>query len=177
MTNKKKLLIGVLVATMALTGVLVGSVSADTEDADGPRSQLMARVAEILGIDQADVDDAFQQAMEEQREEMEGQREERQAEMEAARDAHIQSLIDEGVVTQEEVDEWEAWMESRPDNREAMEEWMESMPDFGGDFPLMQRAGRMAGGMGGRDMMPGGMARGGMMPGGFGGPCGAETAA
>jgi len=177
MTKKKKLLIGVLVATMALTGVLVGSVSADTEDADNPRGALMARVAEILGIDQADVEDAFEQAMEEQREQIEGQREERQAEMEAARDAHIQSLIDEGIVTQEEVDEWEAWMESRPDNREAMQEWMESRPDLGEDFPLMQRGGKMLGGMGDRDKMPGGMAPRGMMPGGCGGPLGSRTSA
>jgi len=172
MTNRKKLLIGVLVATMALTGVLVGTVSADTEDGDNPRSALMARVAEILGIDQTEVEEAFQQATEEQREQ-------REAQMQAARDAHIQSLIDEGVVTQEEVDEWEAWMESRPDNREAMHEWMESMPDLGDDFPLMQRGGMQRGGM-----MPGGKMGGrGMMPGGFsdrcpGGDCaGSQTAA
>ena len=161
MSNRKKLLIGALVATMALTGVLAGSVSADTEDSDNPKGQLMARVAEILGIDQAEVEAAFDQAMDEQRDE-------RHAQMEEARDAHIQSLIDEGVVTQEEVDEWEAWMESRPDNSESMQEWKETMPDLGDDFPLMKRAGRM----GGR-----GMARGGMIPGGFGGPLASQTSA
>ena len=172
MTKRKELLIGVLVATMALTGVLVGTVSADTEDTDSPRSQLMARVAEILGIDQTEVEDAFQQATEEQREQ-------REAQMQAARDAHIQSLIDEGVVTQEEVDEWEAWMESRPDNSEAIQEWMESRPDFGEDFPLMQRGGKI----GARDMMPGKMGPRGMIPGGFGERCpggdcaGSQTAA
>jgi len=173
MTKRKKLLIGVLVTTMALTGVLVGTVSADTEDGDNPRSALMARVAELLGIDQAKVEDAFQQATEEQREQHEAQ-------MEATREERIQALIDEGVVTQEEVDEWEAWMESRPDTREAMQEWMESMPDLGDDFPLMQRGGDK---MGGRGMIPGKMGPRGMMPGGFGDRCpggdcaGTQTAA
>ena len=168
MTKRKKLLIGVLVATMALTGVLVGTVSADTQDGGNPRSALMARVAEILGIDQADVEGAFEQAMGEQREQ-------REAEMEAAREERIQSLIDEGVVTQEEVDEWEAWMEARPDNSEEMQEWMDSRPDLGDDFPLMQRGGKMPGKMGPRGMMPGGF--GGRCPGGDCAPRGSQTAA
>ena len=155
MTKRKKLLIGVLVATMALTGVLVGTVSADTQDGGNPRSALMARVAEILGIDQADVEGAFEQAMGEQREQ-------REAEMKAAREERIQALIDEGIVTREQVDEWEAWMEARPDNSEEMQEWMESRPDFGEGFPMKDR---------GRGMMPGKMGPRGMMPGGFGGRC------
>ena len=68
MKTRKKLLIGVLVATMALTGVLVGTVSADEETNGNQRGDLMARVAEILGIDQDEVESAFKQATEEQRE-------------------------------------------------------------------------------------------------------------
>jgi len=146
MTKRKRILIGVLVATMALTGVLIGTVSADVEGNGGARGSVMARVAELLGIDQAALEDAFQQAIQEERAQ-------RQEEMEAARDERIQALLDEGVVTQEQVDEWEAWMESRPDNREAMREWFESRPDFGDDFPLLNGGRRFA--QGGRDMMPG----------------------
>jgi len=168
MKNKRKLLIGVLVATMALTGVLVGTVSADTEDNGNARDNLMARVAEILGIDQEEVEGAFTQANEEMRAE-------RQEQMEAARADRIQGLIDEGVVTQEEVDEWEAWLESRPDNSEAMQEWMESRPEFEGDFPMMDgnRGGPMPGKMGPRGLMPGGhdMMRGGFQRGCPDGDC------
>jgi hypothetical protein len=156
MTKKRKLLIGVLVGTMALTGVLIGTVSADNERNGSQGDTILARVAEILGIDQADVENAFQQAMEEERAQ-------RQSEMEAAREARIQELIDEGVVTQEQVDEWEAWLESRPDNREAMQEWFESRPDLGDALPFFDGGrGFMPGG---RDMMPGAGLRG-RMPGG-----------
>ncbi|MBN1855601.1 MAG: hypothetical protein JW846_01450 [Dehalococcoidia bacterium] len=156
MKNRKKLLIGVLVATMALVGTIAGTVSADDEGNGNQGNGLMARVAEILGIDQQDVENAFIQANEEMRTE-------RQEQMEAARAERIQGLIDEGVVTQEQVEEWEAWLESRPDNRDAMQEWFEARPEFDGDFPMMDgnRGGMM---FSGRDMMPGGR---GMMPGGF----------
>jgi len=148
MKSRRALIAGILVLTMVLTGAFVGTLSADDEDGATPRDTLMARVAELLGINQSEVENAFQQAMTEQREE-------RQAEMQAARDARLQELIDQGVVTQEQIDEFEAWLESRPDNREAMQEWMESRPDFGEDFPGLAGRG-VFGGMRGQ--------RGGMMP-------------
>ncbi len=119
---RSRLLIGVLVAVMALTGVLIGTVSADDAPA-GQRDTLIARVAEILGIDQQDVEDAFQQALNEQREE-------RRQQMEAARETRIQELIEHGVITQQQADEWHAWCEARPDNSDEMREWFESRPDL-----------------------------------------------
>ena len=178
MKNRRKLLIGVLVATMALTGVLVGTVSADTEGNGNARDNLMARVAEILGIDQEDVEGAFTQANEEMRAE-------RQEQMEAARADRIQGLIDEGVLTQEQVDDMEEWLEARPDNRDEMQEWFDSRPDLGEDFPMMDsnRGGLMPGKMGPRGLMPGGhdMMRGGFQSGCPDGDCSlpfaSETAA
>lgn len=160
MSNRRKIIAGVLVATMALAGVLAGTISADDEGGATPRNNVLARVAEILGLPQADVENAFEQAMTEQREE-------RQAEMQAARDARLQDLIDEGVLTQEQVDEWESWLEARPDNRDEMQAWLESRPDMGGEF---------AAGHAGRGMMPGGFGPRGMMMrgwngGGFAGEC------
>lgn len=160
MSNRRKIIAGVLVATMALAGVLAGTISADDEGGATPRNNVLARVAEILGLPQADVENAFEQAMTEQREE-------RQAEMQAARDARLQDLIDEGVLTQEQVDEWESWLEARPDNRDEMQAWLESRPDMGGEF---------AAGPAGRGMMPGGFGPRGMMMrgwngGGFAGEC------
>ena len=108
----------------------------------------MARVAELLGLDAADVEGAFEQAVTEQREA-------RQADMQAVRDARIQNLIDEGVLTQGQVDEWEAWLAARPDNSVEMKSWLESRPDMGDAF---------AAGPGGRGMMAGGIAPRGMMP-------------
>jgi len=162
MSNRRKIIVGILVSTMALAGVLAGTLSADDEGGATPRNNVLARVAEILGLPQADVENAFEQAMTEQREE-------RQAEMQAARDARLQDLIDEGVFTQEQVDEWESWLEARPDNSDAMRAWLESRPDMGGAF-ADGPAGRglVAGGIGPRGMMP----RGPMAVGrGFAGLC------
>jgi hypothetical protein len=140
MKTRRKLIAGILVATMALTGVLVGTISADDESGTTPQGTLMARVAEILGLDQATVENAFQQAMTEQREA-------RQAEMEAAREAHLQDLIDEGVLTQQQVDEWDAWLQAQPDNSDEMRAWLESRPDMGDAFAM---------GPGNRSFAPGG---------------------
>ena len=172
MTNRRKLIAGVLVATMALTGVLVGTISADDESSATPRGNLMARVAEILGLPQADVENAFEQAMGEQRDE-------RQAKTQAARDARLQDLIDEGVLTQEQVDEWEAWLEAQPDNSDEMRAWLESRPDMGDAFAAGPGGrGLMAGGIGPRGMTPRGMMPRGPMAGGrgFAGLCPASEA-
>ncbi len=157
--NRRKLIVGILVATMALTGVLVGTVSADTgEGTANHREALMARVAEILGIDQQDLEDAFQQAMQER--------------MGEAREDRCQALIDEGVLTQEQADEMQEWFESRPDNRDEMQEWFESRPDVGDVFPGIHGP---RGGMGTGGAMFGMMQRGGpagQMPGcGLPGSC------
>ena len=152
--NRRKLIVGVLVATMALTGVLVGTVSADTgEGTANHREALMARVAEILGIDQQDLEDAFEQTMQER--------------MGEARDDRCQALIDEGVLTQEQADACTAWMESRPDNRDDMQEWFESRPDMG---DACGELGSPRMGMGGRMFGRGGPA-GQMGGGGLGGSC------
>jgi len=140
---------------MAVTGLLVGTVSADDENGESPRDTLMARVAELLNIDQDDLEDAFTQALEEQREQ-------RQEEMQAARDARMQELIDQGVITQEQADEWNEWLESRPAVGDELREWLEARPDMGDEFPLRE---------GLRGMRPGGMMRGGGI-GGFGGMAG-----
>lgn len=156
--SRKKLIAGVLIATIALTGVLAGAAAVAADDTDGAapaRSALMARVAELLGIDQSDVEGAFDQALQEQHEQ-------RQEEMEAAREARLQGLIDEGVLTQEQVDELEAWMEARPDNRDEMREWMESRPDFDIDSAMLGRSGWAGASDGMRGMPRGPMGR---MPG------------
>ncbi len=168
MTKRRKLIAGILVATLALTGVLVGTISADDQPGANPQTTLLARVAEILGINQTDLQNAFQQAMTERQDA-------RQQEMQAAQDARLQALVDQGVLTQDQVDQWKAWLAARPDNSDAMKAWLAERPDMGGTF---------ATGPGGGTMMPGklaprGMMRGGQMWGGrgFGGQCPAPQAA
>jgi hypothetical protein len=152
---------------MALAGVLAGTLSADDEVGATPRNNVLVRVAEILGLPQADVENAFEQAMTEQREE-------RQAEMQAARDARLQDLIDEGVLTQEQVDEWESWLEAQPNNRDEMRAWFESRPDMGDAITAGPGdRGPMAGGIGPRGMMPRGPMAGGRS---FAGMCPASEA-
>ena len=157
MTRKRRLIVGILVATIALGGVLVGSISADDEVTVSPRANLMARVAQILGIDQEDVENAFQQALTEQR------------------DARLQDLVDQGVLTEEQVAEWKAWCAARPDNRDELRAWFASRPDMGDSFASM-RPGRsdVAGSLGPRAMMPGGLTHWGK---GFAGACPAFGAA
>lgn len=156
--TRTRVLIGILIASMAVTGVVVGTVAADDNAATG-RDGVLARVAEILGIDQGELEEAFQQAVQEEREA-------RRQRMEEAREARIQGLIEEGVLTQEQVDEWEEWMESRPDNRDEIREWLESRPDLDidGSFGMRAFGDRMAPGRSGR-----------MMHGSFGGECPACT--
>jgi hypothetical protein len=167
MSNRRKIIVGVLISTMALAGVLAGTLSADDEGGATPRNNVLARVAEILGLPQADVENAFEQAMTEQREE-------RQVEMQAARDARLQDLIDEGVLTQEQVDEWESWLEAQPNNRDEMRAWFESRPDMGDAFNAVPGdRGPMAGGIGPRGMMPRGPMAGGRS---FAGMCPASEA-
>ena len=130
--NRRKLIVGILVATMALTGVLVGTVSADEEGPANHREALTARVAELLGIEQQDLEDAFEQAMQER--------------MGEARDDRCQALIDEGALTQEQADEMQEWFESRPD-----------MGDVCGELgsPRMGMGGRMFQRGGPAGQMPG----------------------
>jgi len=131
MTISRKLIAGVLVATIALTGILVGTISADRQPGADGSTGIIARVAEILGLPQQQVESAFQQAMQEQRQET-------QSQLEAARDARIQELIDQGALTQEQADAWEAWLAARPDNPDEMQAWFEARPDMGGTWALGQ---------------------------------------
>jgi hypothetical protein len=65
------------------------------------RANLMARVADILGIDVEDLENAFEQAQRELRE--------------SALDARLQELVDQGDWTQQQADAYKAWIQARPD--------------------------------------------------------------
>ena len=92
--------ISVLLAVILL-GVSAGVVFAQDDVNPRDDNPILTRVAEILGIDQQDLENAFKQAMEEQREQR--------------MDQYFQKLIEDGQLTQEQADQYRNWLESKPD--------------------------------------------------------------
>ena len=108
MSKRKKLLLTIVASVVVIGGILGGTAVAFADDEDVDQEQtLLERVAEIYEantgttIDADQLETAVQQA-----------REERQLE---ARDAMFDKLIEEGMLTQEEADEYKAWLDARPD--------------------------------------------------------------
>ena len=109
--SKKVILMGLL-AIALLAGSTAGIAFAQTENGDESqcvdrRAELMDRVSEIyeentgVPLDTEQLKEAFAQA----RGEMASQ----------AMESRLQSLVDEGTITQEEADEYLEWLEARPD--------------------------------------------------------------
>jgi hypothetical protein len=100
--KRKWFIVSIIVLALILT-VGGGVVYAQTSSAadNGTGDSFAARVAAILGIDQAQVEDAFDQARKEMREE--------------ALDSRLQKMVEEGTITQEQADQYKEWAESRPD--------------------------------------------------------------
>lgn len=97
---QKFVLATVLVAIMLISSTPAIAL-AQEDEAPERRGALIAQVAEILGIDQQELEDALKQAQMELRQETLGTR--------------LQELIAEGTLTHEQADELKAWMEARPD--------------------------------------------------------------
>jgi hypothetical protein len=111
----KKRLFVVPLVVLALGGLVMGSVAFaqegdDTEDGtatEGP--SLSERVAGILGLDEATVESAFQQAAQEQ--------------MDEAIQARLAALVESGTLTQAEADEIYTWYQSRPEALSKIAPW------------------------------------------------------
>jgi len=99
--RKKFILIGVLVAVVLFASI-GGVVLAQAENGDDSQPKtLLARVAEKLGINQQELEDAFTEAQSEMRDE--------------ALDTYLQNLVDEGKITQEQADQYLNWWQAKPD--------------------------------------------------------------
>lgn len=101
---KKRILV-VAVAASMLTVALLGSAAFAHFGGQGggqgaQDGTYAAKVAEILGLDAETVQAAMQQAAEELRDEAQTNR--------------LQGLVEQGVITQEEADQWREWLNSRP---------------------------------------------------------------
>ena len=101
--SKRFVIVSILVAVVLVAGVaLTGNAvfAQDGPDGQGRKGALVTRVAEILGIDQQTIEDAFKQAQSELRQER--------------MENWLQKLIDEGEITQEQADDFTAWLEDKP---------------------------------------------------------------
>ena len=130
MWRSKKFIIAVVLALLTVVGGTSAAVLAASNGDDNQPKTLLARVAEILGIDQQKVEDAFAQAQSEMQDE--------------ALDNYLQNLIDEGKITQEEADQYKTWWQSKPDMgplQQQLEEWQQAKPDIAIPGPMGRTSG------------------------------------
>jgi hypothetical protein len=103
--SKKFMIIPVVAAVVVLSGATAGIVFAADEQQpalqERGQAKILERTAEILGIDQEELASAFKQAAKEAAEEKFDQR--------------MAKLVEEGKLTQEQVEEYKQWLQDRPD--------------------------------------------------------------
>ncbi len=90
------LIVGAL--ALALTG---GAALAQSDDTDSRKGKFAERVASILGLESSQVQDAMKQARTELRDEWLQQK--------------LDAMVESGKITQEQADEYKAWVEERPE--------------------------------------------------------------
>ncbi|MCX6009794.1 MAG: hypothetical protein NTW48_07170 [Chloroflexi bacterium] len=111
MWRSKKFIIVAVLAAVILTGSISGVVlAADNGDNNQPGAKNEALLDKVCAIyeqntgttiDAQALKEAFTQAQDEMRTE--------------ALDEYLQKLVDEGKITQEQADQYKAWLETRPD--------------------------------------------------------------
>lgn len=103
MSKRVKILISVAVAILLLAIGATAMVMAQEEPTppESGAKGLLARVAEILGIPEEELVNAFKQAQQELREE--------------AFTKFLDKAVEEGLITQEEADQIKEWWEQRPE--------------------------------------------------------------
>ena len=160
MWRTKKFIIIAVLTMLVLAGTIGGVAIAQANDDENNLPQtgnvsLLDKVAEIyqkntgVAIDPQELQKAFTEAG--------------QAIRDEAQDRFLQSLVNDGKITQEQADQFKTWLESRPSfPTDEFKQWMEARPDipalFGqdnetrmGPFGGMQRgSGKFGGGFGGK---------------------------
>ena len=113
MFRSKKLIVGVVLAVVLLAGSIGGIALAQTENGDDdslPEARygaLLDKVCEIykektgVTIDPDELENAFADAQSEMRNE--------------ALDNYLNGLVSQDKITQEQADQYKAWLESKPD--------------------------------------------------------------
>ncbi|HLB27965.1 MAG TPA: hypothetical protein VJK47_02010 [Dehalococcoidales bacterium] len=132
MWRKKKVILLALLAALVLISIGGVVIAQAAEGASGNATQLktiMARVAEILGIDQQKVEAAFEQAKNE-------------AQADALKN-RLQALVDAGKITQAQADAYLKWSQSKPDMapyQQQLKDWMQNRPALPEDLKQWQQA-------------------------------------
>jgi hypothetical protein len=128
MWRSKKFIFTVLLTVVVLGGILggVAVARADDENTDQPqitRLNIMDKIAEIyeqktgVAINSDKLQESFNEA--------------RIAVANDARDQFLQKLVEEGKITQGQLDEFEKWLAERPDfPTDEYQQWLESRPDI-----------------------------------------------
>ncbi|MBN2239939.1 MAG: DUF2680 domain-containing protein [Dehalococcoidales bacterium] len=111
MTRRKKILLTAVAVLLVVGGIFGGTAIVSAQDDETvPADQsvtLLEKIGEIYqentgtALDTEQLKAAFQQAMEEMRND-------RQAAM-------LDKLVEEGVITQEQADEYQTWLDAKPD--------------------------------------------------------------
>jgi len=112
MWRSKKFLLVTVLAVVALVGSIGGVALAQSGngDTDQPVAQHQAMLDKVCAIYEENTGTAInseelQQAFEQARSEIQDE----------ARNNFLQGLVDEGKITQEEADQYKAWLESKPE--------------------------------------------------------------
>ena len=101
MTKRLGVFLGIAaVSVVAVVGVFAGVIVAQSDDEGGGKGSFAERVASILGLGTEEVENAFTRA----RDEM----------MDERLDGYLVKLVDDGRLTQEEVDAILAWRDAMP---------------------------------------------------------------
>ena len=130
MWQSKKFIVAVVLAVLAVVGSTSAAVLAASNGDDSQPKTLLARVAEIMEVDEQKLEDAFTQA----RTEMQNE----------ALDSYLKDLVDQGKITQEEADQYKAWWQSKPDMslwQQQMQEWLQTRPDIAVPGPMWRSGG------------------------------------
>lgn len=120
MWRKKKLILIALLAALVVISIGGVAIAQAAEGASGNTTQpktVIARVAEILGIDQKKVESAFEQAK-------------KDAELDAVK-ARLKALVEAGKITQAQADAYLKWWQSKPDMKpyqDQLKNWMQTRP-------------------------------------------------
>jgi len=127
MKRSRKILLAVLLSVVVVAGTIGGIALASDDEEDAVPADgfgnLIEKVSQIYqdktgtALDTEKLEESFIEARNQIRTE--------------SREQLRQRLIDEGRITQEQLDEFDKWLESRPDfPTQEYKEWMESRPDF-----------------------------------------------
>ena len=125
---KKRLLVTALVLGAIALGVFGGAVAAqgkDQQQTEGRPHRLTVRMAEILGLEHGRVEQAFNLALGELRDERAG--------------GYLSRLVETGKITREQADEKLEWLKANPDvkagfQKQGMHRFLHSKSEGKGDW-------------------------------------------